>query len=284
MAGQLHTPSCLAGAAYSINEQAEQTATLSESAVKQHQQVCQCRGHLRHAVLGTRSFHPQPFVVIDQRALLESSTLKAIAACTGTEQRTPADNLLHEASSKTDSIPDSVPEKVRFDGRAFRRSLGKTGRYVRNPVNDKDSLALMENHGVGYSTTGLVAQMRESGNTWQYKGLTIKLAKSYGYCWGVERAVQMAYEARRAYPGQKLYVTNEIIHNPAVNQVSNAIRQFHAYMFTNLTHLLTFCANTLVFSPVQSLYISSWGGCSCSIGTCRRSDVVGVMLCTNCWL
>ena len=112
-----------------------------------------------------------------------------------------------------------MPEKVRFDGRAFRRSLGKTGRYIRNPVNDKDSLALMEAHGVGYSTTGLVAQMRENGNTWQYKGLTIKLAKSYGYCWGVERAVQMAYEARRAYPGQKLYVTNEIIHNPAVNQV-----------------------------------------------------------------
>ena len=29
----------------------------------------------------------------------------------------------------------------------------------------------------------------------------------------------MAYEARRAYPGQKLHITNEIIHNPAVNQV-----------------------------------------------------------------
>ena len=129
-----------------------------------------------------------------------------------TEQRTPADLLLHEASSKA-----SVG---RLDGRAFRRSLNKTGRYIRTPVNDKESLALMETHGVGYSTTGLIAQMRDSGNTWQYKGLTIKLANAYGYCWGVERAVQMAYEARKAYPGQKLFVTNEIIHNPAVNQVS----------------------------------------------------------------
>lgn len=77
----------------------------------------------------------------------------------------------------------------------------------------------MESHGVGYSTTGLVAQMRESGNMWQFKDITVKLANAYGYCWGVERAVQMAYEARKAYPGQKLYVTNEIIHNPAVNQV-----------------------------------------------------------------
>ena len=42
---------------------------------------------------------------------------------------------------------------------------------------------------------------------------------AYGYCWGVERAVQMAYEARKQYPGANLHVTNEIIHNPAVNQV-----------------------------------------------------------------
>lgn len=47
----------------------------------------------------------------------------------------------------------------------------------------------------------------------------MRLAEAYGYCWGVERAVQMAYEARRAYPGQKLHITNEIIHNPAVNKV-----------------------------------------------------------------
>ena len=69
------------------------------------------------------------------------------------------------------------------------------------------------------SCAGLVAQMKDNGNQWQFKGITVKLANAFGYCWGVERAVQMAYEARRAYPGQKLHITNEIIHNPAVNQV-----------------------------------------------------------------
>ena len=49
----------------------------------------------------------------------------------------------------------------------------------------------------------------------------IKLAQAYGYCWGVERAVQMAYEARKQYPKASLHVTNEIIHNPAVNQVQD---------------------------------------------------------------
>ena len=48
--------------------------------------------------------------------------------------------------------------------------------------------------------------------------VTLQLAQSYGFCWGVERAVQMAYEARKQYPQEKLWITNEIIHNPSVNQ------------------------------------------------------------------
>eukprot|EP00195_Chlamydomonas_chlamydogama_P006493 CAMPEP_0202901764 /NCGR_PEP_ID=MMETSP1392-20130828/14551_1 /ASSEMBLY_ACC=CAM_ASM_000868 /TAXON_ID=225041 /ORGANISM="Chlamydomonas chlamydogama, Strain SAG 11-48b" /LENGTH=393 /DNA_ID=CAMNT_0049588375 /DNA_START=310 /DNA_END=1491 /DNA_ORIENTATION=- len=76
----------------------------------------------------------------------------------------------------------------------------------------------MEEHGVGYSSTGLVAQMRDNNNMWQQGEVTVKLAKAYGYCWGVERAVRMAYEARQTFPDRKLYITNEIIHNPEVNQ------------------------------------------------------------------
>ena len=105
-----------------------------------------------------------------------------------------------------------------FDARAFRRSLNQTGRYTRKPTNDTESLELMEEHGVGYSTSGLVAQMKEEGNVWKQGNVTVRLAEAYGYCWGVERAVQMAYEARKAYPGKRLHITNEIIHNPKVNQ------------------------------------------------------------------
>ena len=50
-----------------------------------------------------------------------------------------------------------------------------------------------------------------------------------GYCWGVERAVQMAYEARRQWPGAKMHVTNEIIHNPSVNQVRTQRRRVARY-------------------------------------------------------
>ena len=123
-----------------------------------------------------------------------------------------AQELLERAASK----PEAAGEK--FDARAFRRSLNQTGRYTRKIFNDPASLTLMEEHGVGYSTTGLVAQMREAGNQWTQGEVAVKLAQAYGFCWGVERAVQMAYEARKAYPSQRLHITNEIIHNPSAWQ------------------------------------------------------------------
>ena len=67
-------------------------------------------------------------------------------------------------------------------------------------------------------TGGLISQMRETGYVHVRGDVTVKLADSYGFCWGVERAVQMAYEARKQFPEDKLHITNEIIHNPTVNQ------------------------------------------------------------------
>ena len=67
------------------------------------------------------------------------------------------------------------------------------------------------------SAGGLVAKMRESGNVHVDGDVTFKLAEAYGFCWGVERAVQMAYEAKKQFPDANLWITNEIIHNPTVN-------------------------------------------------------------------
>ena len=53
--------------------------------------------------------------------------------------------------------------------------------------------------------------------------LTIKLAKEFGFCYGVERAIDLAYAARRVFPPPKpIYLLGEIIHNPEVNdQIRN---------------------------------------------------------------
>jgi len=48
-------------------------------------------------------------------------------------------------------------------------------------------------------------------------GITIRLAKEFGFCYGVERAVEYAYQTRRKFPDRDLYLVGEIIHNPNVN-------------------------------------------------------------------
>lgn len=63
----------------------------------------------------------------------------------------------------------------------------------------------------------LIAELKQGGNTLKRNGITIRLAEAFGFCWGVDRAVSMAYETRRHFPDRKIWITNEIIHNPLVN-------------------------------------------------------------------
>ena len=68
----------------------------------------------------------------------------------------------------------------------------------------------------------LVDGLRARGGVVSAGGITIKLAKEFGFCYGVERAIDLAYAARKAYPDKPIYILGEIIHNPEVNdQIRN---------------------------------------------------------------
>jgi 4-hydroxy-3-methylbut-2-enyl diphosphate reductase len=56
-------------------------------------------------------------------------------------------------------------------------------------------------------------------NDFKYEAgrITIHLAHEFGFCYGVDRAVDYAYQARRRFPGRNVFLTGEIIHNPHVN-------------------------------------------------------------------
>jgi 4-hydroxy-3-methylbut-2-en-1-yl diphosphate reductase len=63
----------------------------------------------------------------------------------------------------------------------------------------------------------LVDQVRTDDYTFTSGRLTIHLAREFGFCYGVDRAVDYAYQARRRFPGRNVFLTGEIIHNPHVN-------------------------------------------------------------------
>src|SRR5580693_8686326 len=69
----------------------------------------------------------------------------------------------------------------------------------------------------------LVERIRANGGVISSGDLSVKLAKEFGFCYGVERAIDLAYAARKYFPPEKpIYLLGEIIHNPEVNdQIRN---------------------------------------------------------------
>jgi 4-hydroxy-3-methylbut-2-enyl diphosphate reductase len=63
----------------------------------------------------------------------------------------------------------------------------------------------------------LIQSIRDDDFRYVSGRLTIHLAREFGFCYGVDRAVDYAYQARRRFPDQTIYLTGEIIHNPHVN-------------------------------------------------------------------
>lgn len=63
----------------------------------------------------------------------------------------------------------------------------------------------------------LIEKIRGAGFFLRMGCLEIHLAKEFGFCYGVERAVEFAYETRARFPDRRIFLTNEIIHNPRVN-------------------------------------------------------------------
>jgi len=66
--------------------------------------------------------------------------------------------------------------------------------------------------------SSVVDQVRAGGYHFAAGRLTLHLAREFGFCYGVDRAVDYAYQARRRFPGRNVFLTGEIIHNPHVNQ------------------------------------------------------------------
>lgn len=64
----------------------------------------------------------------------------------------------------------------------------------------------------------VVEDIRANDFRYESGRLTVHLAREFGFCYGVDRAVDYAYQARKRFADQRVFLTGEIIHNPHVNQ------------------------------------------------------------------
>ncbi|WP_293125563.1 4-hydroxy-3-methylbut-2-enyl diphosphate reductase [Microcoleus sp. bin38.metabat.b11b12b14.051] len=102
-----------------------------------------------------------------------------------------------------------------MDTKAFKRSLQQSENYHRKGFGHEAEVAdVMQ---TAYQSS-LIQQIRDNNYRLQRGAVTIRLAEAFGFCWGVERAVAIAYETRQHFPSERIWITNEIIHNPSVNQ------------------------------------------------------------------
>ncbi|MFN6500960.1 MAG: 4-hydroxy-3-methylbut-2-enyl diphosphate reductase [Nostoc sp. DedQUE01] len=102
-----------------------------------------------------------------------------------------------------------------MDTKAFKRTLQHSENYNRKGFGHQ---AEVTSQLQSEYQSNLIQEIRDRNYTLQRGNVTIRLAQAFGFCWGVERAVAMAYETRQHFPTERIWITNEIIHNPSVNQ------------------------------------------------------------------
>ncbi|MFW6359130.1 MAG: 4-hydroxy-3-methylbut-2-enyl diphosphate reductase [Chroococcales cyanobacterium] len=108
-----------------------------------------------------------------------------------------------------------------MDTKAFKRALHHSDKYHRKGFGHQEEVAGVLN--TEYQSS-LIQQIRDNNYQLKQGNVTIRLAEAFGFCWGVERAVAMAYETRQHFPNERIWITNEIIHNPSVN---NRLREMN---------------------------------------------------------
>jgi 4-hydroxy-3-methylbut-2-enyl diphosphate reductase len=63
----------------------------------------------------------------------------------------------------------------------------------------------------------LIEQLRSGGGELNVGHVRVLTARTFGFCWGVDRAVAMVRDALKEHPGRCIWLLDQIIHNPQVN-------------------------------------------------------------------
>ena len=106
--------------------------------------------------------------------------------------------------------------------------MSKDSPVPQNKINLRrpDIMEAVQAQVLSHYRSEIVESIRANGGVLSAEGLTVKLAKEFGFCYGVERAIDLAYAAKKYFtdvsPQTPIYLLGEIIHNPEVNdQIRN---------------------------------------------------------------
>ena len=157
-----------------------------------------------------------------------------------------------------------------MDTKAFKRSLNQSDNYHRKGFGHQADVEVVLKSEY---QSNLIQEIRDRNYTLTRGDVTIRLAESFGFCWGVERAVAIAYETRQHFPTEQIWITNEIIHNPSVNQrlrdmnvkfiqVENGVKNFDIIDRGDVVILPAFGAS------VQEMQLLNDKGCTIVDTTC----------------
>lgn len=96
-----------------------------------------------------------------------------------------------------------------------RLDFMKSKQFYRNGFKEvrKDIEVVMDDQ----FKSSLVDDLKKNEFVMERDGVKVHLASDFGFCWGVERSIALAYEAVKHFPDRKVHITNELIHNPEVN-------------------------------------------------------------------
>jgi len=85
-------------------------------------------------------------------------------------------------------------------------------------VRTPEIMAHVQTEVESHYRSRIVERFRQSGGRYTIENTTVLLAKEFGFCYGVERAIDLAYATRQVFPDRKIFLIGEIIHNPEVNK------------------------------------------------------------------
>ena len=147
---------------------------------------------------------------------MKFTTAALVAAMAGTASAfVPASQTRAFVQSKLFSTAEAEDTKKSRTKKEDRLKFMKSDQFHRRgfkEVRDQVEQTVQDQY-----ESEIVGELKTSNYVVEKDGVKVHLAKDFGFCWGVERSIALAYEAVEHYPEKKLHITNELIHNPEVN-------------------------------------------------------------------